>query len=93
MADLDGALQELQVPGNIGKRLDDRLVNRTLDPKIDNWDYELYLNHHYLKSRDPVCSHAGNYLAMHNSPPGVQHSQAERAALVASAPSRRITSA
>jgi hypothetical protein len=62
----EALLQELEQANGIGHRLYDRLVKRTLDPEIGSWDFDLYLDHHYLQSREPMWSHAGNYLAMHN---------------------------
>ncbi|KAG0645551.1 Highly reducing polyketide synthase [Hyphodiscus hymeniophilus] len=80
--DLENALAEFKETGSIAQKLYDRLVDRSRRSDIDNWDFDPYLNHHYLKPRNPLFSHAGNYFAMHN-PSKVAHSQAEQAAVIA----------
>lgn len=64
----------------VGRHLQQRLVDRTLDPQIDNWQHDLQVNRIYLNRRDPVYPYGifyGGHLVTENP-----HSQAERAAMI-----------
>lgn len=66
-----------------GRRLQKRLMDRTHDPQINNWQYDLQVNGIYLNRRDPVYPYGifyGGHLLTDNP-----HSQAERAAIISTA--------
>lgn len=67
----------------VGQQLQERLIERVQDPRIDNWQHDLQVNRIYLKRRDPVYPYGifyGSHLLT-----GLLHSQAERAAVISAA--------
>ena len=75
------AIRDFQKPEGFGQVLQSRLTQRAKDPQIDNWLYDLYNAHVYLKVRAPVNPFQhffGSHVATQ-----VHHSQAERAAIIA----------
>lgn len=77
------AIQDFQKPGGLGLQLQSRLQERVNDGKIDNWLFDLYNQHVYLKTRAPIVP-CGNFFGCHNAPKK-QHSQADRAAVISKA--------
>ena len=71
---------ELLEPGGLGEKLQQRLEERAKDPKIDNWQFELYNNHVYLNVRAPVNPWQHFYGCHLDS--DRQDTQAERAAII-----------
>lgn len=74
------AVDDFQKPGGIGSSLQGRLIDRAKDPRIDNWLYDLYNAHVYLKQRAPI-NPWGVFFGSH-APGHFVHSQAERAAII-----------
>lgn len=73
---------EFRAPGSTGRKLYDRLHEQAHDPAIENWQDKYFLQSMYLQRRMPLAPF-NNFMAFH--PLGeIRHSQAERAALVAS---------
>ena len=67
----------------IGQQLQARLLDRSHNPQIDNWQYDLHVRSIYLKRRDPIHPY-GTFYGGHvltNMP----HGQAERAAVISTA--------
>ena len=75
------AIQEFQKPDGLGLQLQSRLQARVNDDQIDNWLFDLYNRHVYLKSRAPIVP-CGNFFGCH-AEAAIQHSQADRAAIIA----------
>ena len=76
------AIRDLQKSAGFGQVLQSRLAQRVKDPQIDNWLYDLYNAHVYLKVRAPVNPFQyffGSHVASQDQ---VHHSQAERAAII-----------
>ncbi len=74
------AIRDLQKSEGFGQVLQSRLTQRAKDPRIDNWLYDLYNAHVYLKVRAPVNPFQhffGSHVVTQ-----VHHSQAERAAII-----------
>ena len=67
----------------LGQKLQERLLERYQDPRIDNWQHDLQVNAIYLKRRDPIHPYGTFYSSHHLTDP--PHSQAERAALISAA--------
>ncbi|KAL8848098.1 MAG: hypothetical protein Q9221_006855 [Calogaya cf. arnoldii] len=74
------AVDEFRKPGGIGSTLQRRLIERTEDPRIDSWLYDLYNAHVYLKQRAPI-NPWGVFFGAH-APGRFVHGQAERAAII-----------
>ena len=66
-----------------GQTLQSRLLERSKDWQIDNWQHDLHVRSIYLKRRDPVHPY-GTFYSSHllTDPP---HSQVERAAVISAA--------
>ena len=66
-----------------GQTLQSRLLERSEDRRIDNWQHDLHVRGIYLKRRDPVHPY-GTFYSSHllTDPP---HSQVERAAIISAA--------
>lgn len=77
------AVQEFLKPGGLGLQLQSRLEARVNDNQIDNWLFDLYNRHVYLKQRAPIVP-CGNFFGCHAATQ-IQHSQAERAAVISKA--------
>ena len=77
------AVQEFLEPGGLGLQLQSRLQARVNNENIDNWLFDLYNNHVYLKQRAPIVP-CGNFFGCH-AETEIQHSQAERAAVISKA--------
>lgn len=74
------AASELLKPGGLGVKLQERLVKRAENPDIDNWQFDLYNNHVYLRVRAPVNPWQHFYGCHLDS--DRQDTQAERAAII-----------
>ena len=77
------AVQEFLEPHGLGQGLQSRLQARVNNDNIDNWLFDLYNNHVYLKQRAPIVP-CGNFFGCH-AETEIQHSQAERAAIISKA--------
>ena len=77
------AVQEFLQPRGLGLELQSRLQARVNDNNIDNWLFDLYNNHVYLKQRASIVP-CGNFFGCH-AETEIQHSQAERAAVISKA--------
>lgn len=64
----------------IGLQLQQRLLERTRDPEIDNWEYDLQVSSIYLKAREPIYPY-GIFYGSHQLTK-IPHGQAERAAVI-----------
>ncbi len=75
------AIREFQ--GGFGQKLQQRLLERSQDPRINDWQHDLQVHAIYLKRRDPVHPY-GTFYTSHvlTDPP---HSQVERAAVISAA--------
>lgn len=77
------AIQEFQQEGGLGQELQNRLLTRSRDPGVDNWQHDVYTEQIYLKRRDPIHPFGifyGGHLVGN-----ISHSQAERAAIISAA--------
>ncbi|RSM03807.1 hypothetical protein CEP52_007172 [Fusarium oligoseptatum] len=73
---------EFRKPGSTGRKLYNRLYEEANDPEIENWQEKYFLQSMYLQRRMPLAPF-NNFMAFH--PLGeMGHTQAERAALIAS---------
>ncbi|RTE82468.1 hypothetical protein BHE90_002981 [Fusarium euwallaceae] len=73
---------EFREPGSTGRKLYNRLYEEANDPEIGNWQEKYFLQSMYLQRRMPLAPF-NNFMAFH--PLGeMGHTQAERAALIAS---------
>ena len=81
--ELSIAIQKFQNPGGLGHVLQSRLQQRAEDPQIDDWLYDLYTAHVYLKQRKPI-NPWGAFFGCHADGPSPQ-TQSERAAIIATA--------
>ena len=52
--ELEKVIHDTLRPDSIGRRLQDRLIQRAYNPSIDGWQSELYNDHVYLKCRAPI---------------------------------------
>lgn len=77
------AIYEFLASDGLGQRLQSRLKARKDDPRLDSWLSDLYNTHVYLNNRAPVNPFQHFYGT--HSASAVQHSQAERATIVAMA--------
>ena len=77
------AVQEFLEPRGLGLLLQSRLQARVNNDNIDNWLFDLYNNHVYLKQRAPIVP-CGNFFGCH-AETEIQQSQAERAAIISKA--------
>lgn len=77
------AVQEFLRPGGLGLQLQSRLQGRVNDDQIDNWLFDLYNQHVYLKQRAPIVP-CGNFFGCHTATE-IQHGQADRAAVISKA--------
>ena len=77
------AVQDFLKPGGLGLQLQSRLQARVNDEQIENWLYDLYNQHVYLKQRAPIVP-CGNFFGCHTATE-IQHSQADRAAIISKA--------
>ena len=77
------AVQEFLEPRGLGLLLQSRLQARVNNDNIDNWLFDLYNNHVYLKQRAPIVP-CGNFFGCH-AETEIEHSQAERAAIISKA--------
>lgn len=75
------AVDDFTAPGSLGLQMYDQLVQRAKDPNLDSWLAEMHLKGLYLSRRHPIAPW-GNFLNTHKDSPK-PHTQAERAALVA----------
>jgi NADPH:quinone reductase-like Zn-dependent oxidoreductase len=75
------AIDEFKQPGGIGETLQARLVARASDPTLANWNSEQYVRESFLDRRYPVVPYSSFFFT--HPEPKVQHTQAERAALIA----------
>ncbi|KFY27180.1 hypothetical protein V493_03667 [Pseudogymnoascus sp. VKM F-4281 (FW-2241)] len=75
------AVEEFKRPGGAGQRLYDRATARAADPKIKNWEFELQLQRGFLDRRASLTPWNSFWFSHPLSKR--QHSQAERAALLA----------
>lgn len=48
------AVSEFIKPGGVGSKLQQKLIERSKDPKIKNWMYDWWNDAAYLSYRDPV---------------------------------------
>ncbi|MBE3044819.1 choline/carnitine O-acyltransferase [Candidatus Bathyarchaeota archaeon] len=79
---LERDVAEFRAPGSTGRKLYDRLHEQAHDPEIENWQDKYFLQSMYLQRRMPLAPF-NNFMGFH--PLGnMGHSQAERAALIAS---------
>lgn len=78
--EIEKAIQEFLDLGNIGRQLQNRLLQRASDPSVDDWQSDLYNAHVYLKCRAPINTfqHFGGCFMTDT----VQHGQAEQAAII-----------
>ena len=60
------AVQEFLRPGGLGLQLQSRLQGRVNDDQIDNWLFDLYNQHVYLKQRAPIVP-CGNFFGCHTA--------------------------
>ncbi|KAL8717594.1 MAG: hypothetical protein Q9225_005174 [Loekoesia sp. 1 TL-2023] len=81
--DLSFMIQNFQSPGGLGQILQGRLQGRVDDVHIDDWLYDLYTAHVYLKQRKPI-NPWGAFFGCHVDSPFV-HTQSERASIIATA--------
>ena len=75
------AIMEFQKPGSIGTKLQDRLIARKNDPKLDCWQADLYNSSNFLDRKYPLVPFGSFFYTHHLSP--FEHGQAERAAIIA----------
>ncbi|KAF4983054.1 hypothetical protein FZEAL_1454 [Fusarium zealandicum] len=81
-ATLERDVAKFREPGGTGRKFYDRLYEEAHDPEIENWQEKYFLQSMYLQRRMPLAPF-NNFMAFH--PLGeVSHTQAERAALIAS---------
>ncbi|KAK1996712.1 beta-ketoacyl synthase domain-containing protein [Colletotrichum falcatum] len=79
---LERDVAEFRKPDGIGRRFYGRLREQARDPEIENWQEKYFLQSMYLQRRMPLAPF-NNFMAFH--PLGeMGHTQAERAALIAS---------
>ncbi|KPM37670.1 Lovastatin diketide synthase LovF [Neonectria ditissima] len=79
---LERDVAEFRKPGSVGRKYYDRLYEQAHDPEIENWQENYFLQSMYLQRRMPLAPF-NNFMAFH--PLGeMGHTQAERAALIAS---------
>ncbi|KAJ4203077.1 hypothetical protein NW759_015276 [Fusarium solani] len=79
---LERDVAEFRKPGSTGRKLYNRLYEEANDPEIENWQEKYFLQSMYLQRRMPLAPF-NNFMAFH--PLGeMGHTQAERAALIAS---------
>lgn len=74
-------VEEFRQPGSMGRKFYQRLHEQAHDPNIENWQDKYFLQSMYLQRRMPLAPF-NNFMAFH--PLGQSHTQAERAALIAS---------
>ena len=74
------AVDQFLAPDGPGPRLQGRLEAREADVQLDSWLFDLYNDHVYLKNRAPINPYQ-HFWGTHTSSL-VQHSQAERAAII-----------
>ncbi|KAF2024966.1 ketoacyl-synt-domain-containing protein [Setomelanomma holmii] len=74
-------IDEFQEPGSIGRSLYERAATMASDPTVENWEWELQLRHAHLNRRAPLVPFNSFWFSHPISKR--QHSQAERAALIA----------
>ena len=77
---LSDAVKDFQSPGGLGQILQGRLQKRANDPQKDEWLYDLYTDHVYLKQRTPI-NPWGTFFGCHKNGP-MTHTQSERAAII-----------
>lgn len=77
---LERDVEEFRQPRSMGRVCYDRLYQQAHDPKIENWQDRYFLQSMYLQRRMPLAPF-NNFMAFH--PLGMEHTQAERAALIA----------
>ncbi|KAK5065043.1 hypothetical protein LTR84_000878 [Exophiala bonariae] len=77
---LRSAIKEFLAPGSVGEQVYKEIQNDSRDPKVSNWISNFVSEGYYMPMRQALqyCS----FLAM-NHPGPVQHTQADRAALLA----------
>ena len=80
LAHTKSAIQSFQQVGGLGRKLQDRLVARTNDPNIDNWQSHPYAQNIYLARRDPIHPFTTFYGG--HPLPKSGHDQADRAATI-----------
>ncbi|KAK2057820.1 beta-ketoacyl synthase domain-containing protein [Colletotrichum caudatum] len=79
---LERDVAEFRKPGSTGRAFYSRLHEQAHDPEIENWQEKYFLQSMYLQRRMPLAPF-NNFMAFH--PLGdMGHTQAERAALIAS---------
>ncbi|KAH7121302.1 hypothetical protein B0J11DRAFT_590366 [Dendryphion nanum] len=74
-------VEDFAKPGGLGRKLQERLRALADDPKVDNWQEDLYNVHNRLRVRSPLVPQH-NFFGTHPFEPGL-HSAAERAAIIA----------
>ena len=74
-------VNEFLKEGGLGRRLQDRLVERYQDPNIDSWVSDLYNASGFLDRRVQLVPFSSFFFGHQHSK--VQHTQAQRAALIA----------
>lgn len=79
---LERDVAEFRKPGSAGRKYYETLYEQAHDPEIDNWQDKYFLKSMYLQRRMPLAPF-NNFMGFH--PLGeMGHTQAERAALIAS---------
>ncbi|KAF7552333.1 hypothetical protein G7Z17_g4400 [Cylindrodendrum hubeiense] len=79
---LERDVVEFRKPGSVGRKYYDCLYEQAHNPEIENWQENYFLQSMYLQRRMPLAPF-NNFMAFH--PLGeMGHTQAERAALIAS---------
>ena len=81
LAQFKRAIEEMRQPGGIGEKLHGRLAARAADPNLENWNSEQYVRESFLDRRYPIVPYTSFFFTHALS--GHEHSQAERAALIA----------
>ena len=74
------AIKEFKPPDSLGHRLHDRLVEKSKDPRTENWLADLYVRRRYLRLRTPLVA-CQSYYGSHPLSE-TPHGQAERAAII-----------
>ncbi|TFA97421.1 Carnitine O-acetyltransferase [Trichoderma ghanense] len=76
------AVSEFIKPGGVGSKLQQKLIERSKDPKIKNWMYDWWNDAAYLSYRDPVVPYV-SYFYSHRDDPK-RRNPAKRAAAITS---------
>ena len=77
---LERDVAEFKKDNSLGRKFYNRLYEQAHDPNIENWQDKYFLQSMYLERRQPLAPF-NNFMAFH--PLGQNHTQAQRAALIA----------